>query len=335
MARRSYKNKTRKLQPAVMRLNFVASGNTTSYISISNAVSRLNRRFYRQGINWAVANVRVTSQPATNPTNGSEVYVSSLPHTWSVANAWIKSFSLWKKQQDDALDRTDSRDMAARYRDFKILMEETQQPDEAGLLDPVNVGAGRIAGPYAVGLKSTDVVLDSEEWLSSQIVIPNDGAPGVTNEYLLHMLGPDTGNSKGMIQGYAESRNLPVNPDPTSLPGGVEESWMQEMFNVGDDSDEATDNAQFRNNQMPYDQGDYPGGASNFNQVECQGYSWNMSTVGLNTMNTGPFTAPCGLLRIDLYGQQTEGSLPPKNFITVELVPGNNRGYLCETMEEF
>lgn len=108
------------------------------------------------------------------------------------------------------------------------------------------------------------------------------------------------------------------------------------MHDVGDNSDEIVQNAQDRNNDLPYDQNEYPGGKTNFNQLECQGYYLNQSTTGLNTFNTGPFTAPCGLLRIDFAGQAVpEPSLLLRNVITVTFVPGNHRGYLAETMEEF
>ena len=118
MAKRSYKNKTRSLQPAVMKLHYrvpLGSPDSINYISISESVSRLNRRFYRQGMNWAVANVRFNMLPKQSTSIGMEVYVNTIPHTWSVANAWMKTYALWKKQQDDALSMTDSLDTAARF----------------------------------------------------------------------------------------------------------------------------------------------------------------------------------------------------------------------------
>ena len=176
----------------------------------------------------------------------------------------------------------------------------------------------------------------SEQWLSSEIVIPNDGAPGVTNQYTMHMVGPDVngvGGSKGVINGYATSRAYPQSPDPVSPT--VSNSWLLEMRDVGDDSTEVMDNAEFRNNELPYDQDEYPGGATNFVQLETQGYNWNQSTTGINTFNTGPFTAPCGLIRIDFLFQTPVPGSNGDNIIEVCLVPGNHRGYLAETMEEF
>jgi len=331
MARRK---KSKTLAPAVMKLNFsVPQGTQTSYVSISHAVSRLNRRFYRQGLNWAVANVKVTQLPAAAVGSGSTCYVNSLPHTWTTANAWVKAYHSWKNQQDEAVDSANAESVVARYRDFKVSMESGHT---VGLdLSPVSVGPGRTVGPFQTGLLTGQQIMPAEEWTASQILIPNDGAPGVTGEYTLHMVGAldAPGNSKGIIQGYALSRSYPQSPDP--IAPGVSAGWMSEMIDVGDDSSFVLANAEYNNNELPYDQNEYPGGETNFIELENQGYNLNRSTVGLNTFNTGPFTAPCGLLRFDFMDDAPIEGSTNMNIITITLVPGNHRGYLAETMEDF
>jgi len=342
MARRK-STKVRTLQPAVMKLNFrvpvTETGNSlANYIDISEAVSRVNRRFYRQGLNWAVKNVKISMLPAADlNVQPAVAYVNTLQHTWTTANAWNKAYHLWKRQQDDAIDETSSQATVARFRDFKVHCDTDHNVKTfADNLDPYTLGPGTVVGALTPGLMTGATVLPSEEWEHSQFVIPNDGAPGVTNEYNFHMVGPEQnlpGNSKGIIEGYALSRVRPHNPDPSAPV--VSGSWMQEMFNVGDESQQVTDNAQFHNNELPYDQVEYPGGEANFSQLETQGYVLNASTVGVTTFNTGPFTAPCGLIRLDFAGQTTVNTFGYYNIITVELVPGTHRGYLVETMEEF
>lgn len=333
MAKRKYNQKARALQPAVMKMNFVVATNAASqYISLSHCASRLNRRFYRQGLNWAVANVKVTTLPALNSALGSVCYVNSIPHTWSVANAWLKTMKLWKKQQDEALASSDSLETAARWRDFKISMDN--QHVVGTDLDPVTLGPGTVVGPFPTHVAFNSDLSISEEWLSSEIVLPNDGGPGVAGQYRLHMVGADVGgptNSKGMIQGYADSRATPTSPDPTGPV--ISGSFLAEMFDDGSTLDEVAVNAQNRNDELPYDQDAYPGGSTNMVQLETQGFNLNQSTIGRNTYNTGPFTAPCGLIRLDFAGQDPANT--EFNVITVELVPGSHRGYLCETMEDF
>lgn len=340
MAKRSFNKKARALAPAVMKLHYAiprAGGTSSNYISISNSVSRLNRRFYRQGLNWAVANMKVVLLPKATPgpgvtSVGTEFYASTMPHTWSVANAWMKSFSLWKKQQDEAMANSDSSERIARYRDFKISIDSYHVIGTE--LQPVSVGPGNAPFPGHIGLQiGNSPLLPSEEWEASQIVLPNLVGPGVTSERTLHMVGPDRLNSLGMIKGYAESRDVPHTPDPVGP--DISQSWMSEMFNVGNDLTEITTNAQFNNDELPYDQTAYPGGGNNFINLETQGYVLNQSTVGVNTYNTGPFTAPCGLIRIDINGITTDETLGDYTIITIDLVPGSHRGYLAETMEEF
>jgi len=336
MARRSYKNKTRTLQPAVMKLHFAAPVNSTNFVSISHSVSRLNRRFYRQGLNWAVANVRVTIQPAQAASVGSSCYVNSIPHTWSVANSWQKSFSAWKRQQDEAIAESGSESAVAAFRDFKISADIDHIVGSD--LSPISMGPGVTAGPYPPGLIVGQSIDPSGEWEASEIVIPNAGpdATGTVNqplEYLLHMVGPDTVTSKGLISGYQNSRSYPQSPDPVSPAIGAWDNWMGNMFDVGGDQSDVVVNATDRNDELPYDQTEYPGGPVNFTSLETQGYVLNQSTVGMNTYNTGPFTAPCGIIRFDFH-DQAPGELL-NNIITVELVPGKHRGYLAETMEEF
>jgi len=335
MARRKSNKKARALQPAVMRINYRIPANSTAvFADLFQTLSGANRRFMRQGQNLAIANVRITTLPAAAPTAPVTAYVNSLPHTWSVANSWMKSFSLWKRQQDEALADSTSGDVAARFRDFKIYADADHvTAGFAQNLQAWTLGPG-VGGVLSAGLITTSSLLPPEDWDATSIVIPNDGAPGVTNEYYLHMVGNDLGaTSKGMIKGYALSRAVPTSPDPVAP--NIVNSYLQEMFDVGNDNELVTESAQYENNELPYDQFTYPGDDGNMDELECQGYVHNASTVGVSTFNTGPFTAPCGLLRFDFAAQAAESPSGAYNIVTVELVPGPSRGYLLESMEEF
>jgi hypothetical protein len=336
MAKNTFNKKARSLQPAVMKLNFVLPLNASNYVvDLSECVSRLNRRFMRQGLNWAVGNVKLTTLPASVEATGATSYVNTIPHTWSVANAWMKAFSAWKLQQDQAIAASGSESSVARFRDFKISLEDNIA-DAGHKMSPVSIGPGRLIGPFMTGLVSGSAVAPAEDWDPSKVVVPNDGATGNTVSYLLHMVGPDTPTSKGLIAGYAASRAYPQSPDPVGPVIGSSDNWLGLMFDTGDDHAAVTFGATQRNDELPYDQDEYPGGATNFNELECQGYKLNQSTVGMNVWNTGPFTAPCGLIRFDFANQQIIGSTDyNQNVVTIDLVPGNHRGYLCETMEAF
>ena len=71
----------KKIEPAVQTFLVttpVATGGggpTTSFIDLSQIASLLNRRFYRQGLNWAVSGMKIFSGVA------GQITISKLPET--------------------------------------------------------------------------------------------------------------------------------------------------------------------------------------------------------------------------------------------------------------
>jgi len=318
--------KARKVQPAPLKINYtIPAGTNTSYVDLARDISRLSRRFVRQGKLFAIGNIRVTTGTAS-AVAGTGVYISAMQNTWVTSNAWHKSFALWQKQTMDAIEAGEAQSSVARFRDFKIYLDEGHRT--AGNLDPVNMGPF-LAGPFPTAVVTAPSPLPSEEWDYSQIVIPNDGAPGVTTEYYLHMHGDNIAASKSLVKGYEDSRAFPQSPDPIAPQASA--SWMLEMFDVGNDSDDVVDNAQYQNNELPYDQDNYPGGDTNYKFPENKAWCVNRSTVGVSTFNLGGMVAPCGLLRIDqLYSEGSETPL----IVEIELVPGLDRGYHLANMQD-
>ena len=74
------------------------------------------------------------------------------------------------------------------------------------------------------------------------------------------MCGPELpARSMPMIGGYEESRAVPQSPDPTLNNPSV--GWMNQLFNDGDNLPEITNVLENDNDELPYDQLNYPGGA--------------------------------------------------------------------------
>ena len=343
MAKRKYSiAKTKKVQPMSLKLNFIMLPETqTAYIDIFREVSKLSRKFIRQGQIAAIGNVRITMPPAASAAIGSALYVSAMQNTWSVSNSWEKSFHMWNRQQKEAIEDSGSESAVARFRDFKVFLDEGhwQANDPAGSLkkqlEAVNLGPFDTTGPFPSSAIATSAVKEGE-WEYSQIVIPNDGAVGNTVEYYLTMHGADNvavgtyAGTKGMVKGYAISRAMPQSPDPVT-PALVKTSWMSEMFDVGDNQSDIVDNATARNDNLPYDQNEYPGGGSNYVHPENKAWLLNRSTVGVTQFNLGGMVAPCGLLRIDTIN--VEDGLDPI-LIEIELLPGHERGLLSAHMRD-
>lgn len=330
MAKRKYSmTKQKKIQPMPLKLNYrMGADAQIGYIDIARDVSRLARKFIRQGQLFAVGNVRIT-MPSASTTAGNAVYISAMQNTWTVSNAWHKAFALWRKQQDDAIEESGSQSAVARFRDFKIYLDS--QHRSVGNLAPVNLGPGASTGPYPSPVVTQPGPLVGD-WDYSQIVIPNDGASGTTNEYYLFMHGLEvTSGDKSIVHGYAQSRAVPQSPDPATPPAAVTTSWMNEMFDVGFDNDEVVLNATNRNDNLPYDQDEYPGGMTNYVNPENKAWCLNKSTVGVNVFNLGGMVVPCGLLRIDQLYSATDGD---DLIIEIELLPGDSRGYHTVPMTE-
>ncbi len=318
MAKRKYSKMT-KIQPSVQTFQFsvTQSGtNDINYIDLSQCASILNRRFYRQGINWAVSGFKVLTSGL------GAIGINKLPNTWVMSNSWEKGFRAWKRQQDEVLVDGTQESVKAKFNDFKIFMDTAHHT--LGFRDNLL--------PQSSGVPNA-VTATAGEWEASQIVIPNFGAPGVNYEPFITAVGDDVGGAGGaiaLIKAYANSRSVPQSPDP-SVPAGVlsNENYWSMMFDVGDNNEDVMDNVVGKNNDLPYPQDDYPGGDTQLPSLEIHDTEFvTASTIGGTTrLKGGNF--PCGLVQL------VSSFAPATEFIVqLTLVPGTHRGYLCEPMTE-
>ncbi|AXH73300.1 MAG: putative capsid protein [Cressdnaviricota sp.] len=350
MAKRSYSRKGNKIQPAVQTMTFVTpgSGAATAFIDLSQIASILNRRFYRQGINWAVAGFKVTSLQPGNIT------ISKLPNTWVMSNSWEKSFRTWTKMNNEAL--AESQSVRPKFLDFKIYADSAHH----------QLGFGANLLPYSVPANGVAEVATAGEWESSKASIPlvspaGTFQPGETVEREFIATGasyPGASAATGfdalsLIEGYAASRGLPNIADPNTpsdapdIGGGTPENWMQAIFNEGtDQASDVLEDMITENNQAPYpfENGDdgtggaftdtmYPGGANQLTGLEWHDFGQIYATsdttnVGITRLKGGNF--PCGLIRLDWAPSGEAANL----ILQIDLIPGNHRGYLCEPMTE-
>ena len=197
--------KQRKLEPAVQTLTYVLP-NGVNTVDLSQSACLVNRRFYRQGINWVVSGFRFF-RAGTSPTPGTGVSVSKLPNTWVLGNAWEKSFRHWQDLNKRATEAGES--LPGRFTDFKVYMDE------------IHHAAG--SGTNLLPADDNGVIATAGEWVYSKIVIPDDASPGNSREREIIAVGgnyPGAGasglNAVSMIEGYAASRALPSITDPNT-----------------------------------------------------------------------------------------------------------------------
>jgi hypothetical protein len=310
-----------------LTFNYDVNANPNAFIDLSQVASLVNRRFYRQGINWAVAGFKVLT------TGTGQIQISKLPNTWVMSNSWEKSFRAWQRMNNEALAESES--LRPKFLDFKIYADANhhQLGFDANLL-PVSSGLG---------------VFTPGEWESSKLVIPNSGPPFTTGSvagFELVAVGANnpgasaaTGfDAKSLIEGYAASRALPdvVDPNVPLDADDYDENWMLALFNDGTRQDaEVVIDMTTENNIAPYPfEGSpgiidthYPNGANQGPGLQIHDVELVTATTigGTTRLKGGNF--PCGLVNIasTIQGQIT---------LQIDLVPGNHRGYLCEPMTE-
>lgn len=296
-----------KMQPAVMRMTFNVPADV-HYLDLSQCASILNRRFYRQGLNWAVAGITFVDE---NGGAAGKVTVDKLHNTWVTSNAWEKGLRVWNKMnQEFALDMNPS--VKPRYYDFKVHMDTSH-----------------VAGGFAQNLIPRGyTTAQIGEWIASEVIVPSTG--GVVTPYRVKMNGASDGNAKGIIEGYQDGRAVPNSPDP-DVPSNLSINWMSAVFNEGTQQTAAVlQDIEDQNDETPYDLDRYPGAGvlptAPFTLETVDTVVFSGTTVSKRN-RVGGFNAPCGLIRIN----QLAG-----NDLTmyVDLVPGDHRGYLCQKMTE-
>ncbi len=342
MARRK-STRGSKIQPSVLTMPFVITlppglSNQSITCDLSQCASLMNRRFYRQGINWAVAGFKILSPSGVT----AEFTTSKLPNSWVMSNSWEKSFRTWTKMNNEALAETQS--VRPKFLDFKIYADATHH--DAGYVSNM-LPAGYVAG----------------EWESSKVTVPTTQTvftPGLveTKDFELIAVGPSypgnstvTGlNAVSLIEGYAASRGLPNIQDPNTPQDSTDtntvtpENWLTAIFNEGtDQSHEIIENMTRENDIAPYPfENDgvntdtmYPNGANQAPALQIHDIEFVTGTTigGTTRLKGGNF--PCGLIRFDVLNavnpdEQNEQYLT----LLIDLVPGNHRGYLCEPMTE-
>ncbi len=335
----------KKIEPAAMTLNFTSesvSGGSSEqfFIDLSQCASLINRRFYRQGLNWAVSNIKLTTS------GDGSVYIQKLPESWVMSNSWEKGFRNWQRMNNEALSESES--VRPRFLDFKVFANARHHNKGFGAnLLPINLSTD------AAGAVTVNTAAEGE-WVPSKFVIPLGNAdPGDTEEFEVIATGASfPGNSAvgenlnavSLIEGYANSRGLPNvldpnAPDDASDSQGVDpENWLQALFNEGTDQSEIVlADMITENNIAPYPfENDgvntdtmYPGGETQLPGMAIHDLSFVTPTSigGMTHIKGGMF--PCGLIGVT-WAPNGASNLA----IQVELVPGPHRGYLCEPMTE-
>lgn len=284
---------------------YVTADRQTYFHDLFKSMSIVNRKLHRQAQVIDIANLHIHQrmlQAESAPGTPVTVTVSVLPLNWVTVNAHKKAFELWKDQQQEAY-KGSSPSLKPKWQDFKVYMSENHfenYDDETDL--PVT--APDITTALYLNYPTYS---QAEAWDYSKIVYETDTGTPVAVEKDLHVLGASTANTFGLINEYAVSRAVVFDPDPANLnPTSTMYSISQPQSVV---VEELVTNLTVTNESPPYDHNNYPGGTSN-GEDPIIVYQGTLSPFVGSQINTGPFQAPLGLVRIDFTMAPVSGVLP-------------------------
>jgi len=319
MARKSSSRKMKKMQPAIISLNYEMPTSTVGvgrYIDLASDLSRLNRKLFRQGYQYAVAGITITDDVGV--VTGLEVSVNTAGNSWVTQNAWTKGYSLWNEMNKEVLE--DNPSVQGKWADYKVRLTENQA--SANTIQALD-GASAV---WPAGA----------EWQYSTYVVPQHDVDAAGNvlpaeEWTAALVGPDDVANKrfSLVKAYEDSRATVQDITP-NVPTALPTSFYLQLMDDGSQDPELAAVIIDANDQPPYPNGagQYPGG-------EAFGFAGAMTRVARGvkndftpTMTLPGFTAECGLLY--LTAKRSAGT--DNTRIQVHLVPGNYRGILAEPM---
>lgn len=308
MARTS-RRKSKGIDAAQRVLSYVltpSSGAVTVDIDLAKDLSAVNRRLYRQGMQYYVTGVSFLRLiPGV-----SAMSALTAGDTWVVHNAWTKGRALWLDQQ-----RTASKAVGipmGTWADFKVTLDDAS----SSAISTVSSDGGTIV---------------PDEWNYSELVYELDG---VEQSPIMNLIGPSNQTSVvGLIHEYSISRALVQDNDP-DVPADASDSIYAKMALMGSDelSDILIDDIESHNDSPPYDQNEMVGGDTVADAPFLQDMATAFYEAGRTT--TSGFTAECGLLRLILGSFEPDGTTASDtpHLIQVHIAPGSYKGVMASPM---
>lgn len=294
-----------KIQPAQRTLIYggtPSSGNLVMDIDIARDLSAINRRLYRQGMQYYVQSVEI-SRADTGITTCA---VLTAGDTWMVHNAWKKGFRLWKSQQDEVEDVMPG--LQGKWADFKIELDD----NSSTLINPVAGDAGTIL---------------SDEWNLSNFVWDDDGTE---RQPTFCLIGASVVATKiGLVQEYHISR-AQVDNQPQGI-GEASDSIYAKSLGTDEMSDLLVDVVELDNDSAPYDMDEMVGGDTVADAPFTQDiFLANLFQKGISV----GFTAECGLVRLQLTSTTADGSTASDvaHLVKFTLAPGSYKGVMAAPM---
>jgi len=302
----------------------------TGFVDSGQSLSIVNRKLFSQKKVYGIEKIEFDFVPTYTAGvldfDFIRVQVLTAGDTWSVHNAWVKGHALHTEMQALVLD--DNPSIKGKWAEYKVFLsgEHRNSVNGAGATGNLIPVDGLMA-PYLEG-----------EWTYSRFVVPQHeidlatGEPKPADETDVHLIGPNimAGGatpefiSAGLVEAYALSRAT-VQPEDPAVPAGMSDSFFNQLTDSGSQEPELAQVIESENDEPPYDQTNYPGGATNaFYPVTTATQVANVNHP--NAMVDG-MLAQCGLLQFVVTAQKDgEFVATPELQLRVTYAPGMYKG---------
>lgn len=281
------------------------------YIDIAACLSAMNRRLYRQGRMYHIANASVHDSSAD-----VEVRFTTIPNTWTSARAWKLAYDAWRSQVREALDEMadEAPNPEGKWADFKVFMSNDHK-DDVDKAKPQDCEGNDLV-MYGAG---TD-----NEWSYTNVQTRVDATAYENLNFVMcgaHNIATngEIGVIKALEDIWAQQAYEPT------LPAGFDESPILGMHIGTTSNEEVLDAIMDENDQPPYSYLDMVGTDDNLPKPltarEC-----SITTSHNEMAYVGGFPVPLGLLCVET----KSGSDGNTVGVCLELVPGPYKGVASE-----
>ena len=278
-----------KTSPTITRLSFEFDGASTQFIDIAEALSKINRKFYRQGVYYYVNSVEIYN----NETGVVDLHTA--PDNWITKNSWNRAFQVFQKM-NRLVGPPLTSGTRPKYHDFKIYLNNRHRT--TGTTSPSLYDINANATPFSNG-----------EWIYSTFTSADDDgdASQMSDEFKAHLLGDHSGNpnnwdSIGLIKSYAETRAR-VTPDAPTLDANIPTDPLVNIFDFSSEEqmNDILENLNEENDEPPYNKLTYVGEGGHMHHVARIGTEVGVGRIG----RAAGFCAPFGLICVDPHGVST------------------------------
>ena len=281
------------------------------YVDLAKLLSQVNRRSYRQGMVYHIANIVFDDAQGDATIN-----VGVVPNTWTAQAAWKLGFEHWREQQRAAMKSIGHKDLG-RWSDFKIPINHDMRGD-ADQFEVIDIEGNT----FGVG-----------DWTYSKYIIPDDGSDD-PNSCDIEMMGPSVGSfpARSRVSLLQELEYALQKPqeDP-DLATDVDKSVYALLSADQPDTlvlQDVLQDIETDNDMPPYDHDKVQGAGTPGTNIPAEPWVARTCMIkgGAGTASpvaaVGGFAAPLGLLCIET-GSSVDGNVIGMN---IELVPGEYKG---------